>query len=47
MQQEMYIERDAEKEEFWEKGFLEVMLELSSERQMGVFQAVRGVGKAL
>lgn len=34
---------DAEKEAFWEKSFLEVMLKPSFERQMGVFQAVRGL----
>lgn len=33
------MERDAEKEVFWEKGFLEVTLELSFERQMRVSQA--------
>lgn len=36
-------EGDAEKEAFWEKSFLEVMLKPSFERQMGVFQAVRGL----
>lgn len=38
--------RDAEKEEFWEKGFLEVILAFSSEKQMGVFQAVGGGRRA-
>ena len=40
------VHRDAEKEEFWEKGFLEVILAFSSEKQMGVFQAVGGGRRA-
>lgn len=44
----MHIERDAKREVFWEKeGFLEVMLQLSFERETGVFQGSQRSRKGL